>query len=89
MIKIADFKPVCYTDINFMCKKMYDIFDKVAQATIPKKTTHRQSLPPWITPNTSNLMKKLNTQRKLAANKQTSYRKNIVRKFQNVVTEAA
>ena len=34
-------------------------------------------------------MKKLNTQCKLVANKPTSYRKNIVRKFQNVVTEAA
>ena len=34
-------------------------------------------------------MKKLNTQRKLVANKPISYRKNIVRKFQNAVTEAA
>ena len=89
MIKIADFKPVCYTNINNICEVMYDFFDKVAQATIHKRTRHRQSLPPWITPSTSNLMKKLNTQRKLVANKPTSYRKNIVRKFQNVVTEAA
>ena len=89
MIKIADFKPVCYTNINNMCKEMYDFFDKVAQATIPKRTRHRQSLPPWITPSRSILMKKLNTQRKLVANKTTSYRKNIVRKFQNFVTEAA
>ena len=89
MIKIADFKPVCYTNINNMCEEMYDFFDKVAQATITKRTRHRQSLPPWITPSTSNLMKKLNTQRKLVANKPTSYRKNIVRNFQSVVTEAA
>ena len=34
-------------------------------------------------------MKKMNTQRKLVANKPTSYRKNIVSKFQNVLTEAA
>ena len=72
-----------------MCEEMYDFFYKVAQATIPYRTRHRQSLPPWITPSTSNLMKKLNTHRKLVANKPTSYRKNIVRKFQNVVTEAA
>ena len=89
MIKIADFKPVCYININNRCKEMYDFFDKVAQAIIPKRTMHRQPLPPWITPSTSNLMKKLKTQRKLVANKPTSYRKNIVRKFQNVVTEAA
>ena len=89
MIKIADFKPVCYTSINNMCEEMFDFFDKVAQTTIPKRTRHRQSLPPWITPSTSNLMKKLNTQRKLVANKPMSYRKNIVRKLQNVVTEAA
>ena len=88
MIKIADFKPVCYTNINNIGEEMYDFFGKVAQATIPKMTRHRQSLPPWITPSTSNLMKKLNTQRKLVANKPTSYRKNVVRKFQNVVTEA-
>ena len=72
-----------------MCEEMYDFFDKVAQATIPKRTRHRQSLPPWITPSTSNLMKKLNTQCKLVGNKPTSYRKNIVRRFQNVVKEAA
>ena len=88
MIKIADFKPVCYKNINNMCEEMYNFFDKVAQATIAKKTRHRQSLPPWITPSTSNLMKNLNTQPKLVTNKPTSYRKNIVRKFQNVVTEA-
>ena len=69
MIKIADFKPVCYTNINTMCEEMYDFFDKVVQATIPKKTRHRQSLPPWIAPKTSNLMKNLNTQRKLVAKK--------------------
>ena len=89
MIKIPDFKPMCYTNINNICEEMYDFFDKVAQATIPKRTRHSQSLPPWITPSTSNLMKKLNTQHKLVASKPTSYRKNIVRKFQNVVTEAA
>ena len=89
MIKIADFNPVCYININNMCKEMYDFFLKVAQATIPKRTRNRRPLPPWITPSTSNLMKKLNTQRKLLANKPTSYRKNIVRNFQNVVTEAA
>ena len=89
MIKIADFKPVCYTNINTMCKEMYDFCDKVAQATIPQSTRHRQSLPPWITPSTSNLRKNLNTQGKLVANKPTSCRKNVVRKFQNVVTEAA
>ena len=71
MIKIAEFKPVCYTNINNMCEEMYDFFDKVAQATIPKRTRHRQSLPPCITPSTSNLMKKLNTHRKLVANKPT------------------
>ena len=61
-IKIADFKTECYTNINNLCEEMYDFFDKVAQATIPKRTRHSQSLSPWITPSTSNLMKKLNTQ---------------------------
>ena len=89
MIKIADFKPVCYTNINNLCEEMYDFFDKVAEAKIPKRTRHRQSLPPWITPSTSNLMKKMNTQRKIVANKPTSYRKNIARNFPNVLTEAA
>ena len=71
-----------------MCEEMYDFFDRVAQTTIPKRTTQRQSVPFRITPSTSNLTKKLNTQRKLVTNKPTSYRKNLVRKFQNVVTEA-
>ena len=81
MIKIAEFKPVYYKNINNMCEEMHDFFDKVAQATIPKKTRHRQSLSPWIKPSTSNLMKKLNTQRRLLAKKPTSYRKKIVMKF--------
>ena len=88
MIKITNFKPVCYTNINNMFEEIYDFFDKVAQATIPKRTRHRQSLPPLFKPSTSNLMKKLNTQRKLVSNKSTSYRKNIIKKNQNVVTEA-
>ena len=86
MIKIAEFKPVCYTNINDMCKEMYDFFNKVAQATIHKRTRHMQSPSPWITPSTSNLIKKLSTQLKLVAKK--PYRKNIARKFQNLVTEA-
>ena len=88
-IKIADFKQLSYTNIDNMCEEMNDFFDKVAQAKISKRTRHRQSLPPWITSSTSNLMKKLKTQRELVAKKPTLYRKNIVRKFQNVVTEAA
>ena len=89
MIKNADFKPVCKTNINNMCEDMYGFFDEVAQAMIPKRTRHRQSQPPWITKSTSNLMKKLSTQWKLVANKPVSYRKRIVRKFQNIATEAA
>ena len=69
MIKIADFKPVCYTNINNIYEEMNDFFDKVAQATIPKGTRHRQSLPTWITRSTPKLMKKLNTQHKIVANK--------------------
>ena len=78
-----------YTNINNISEEMYDFFDKVAEAMIPKRTRHRQSLSAWISTSTSNLMKKLNTQCILVANKPTPYRKNIVRKFQNVVTEAA
>ena len=81
IIRIGDFKPVCYTNINNMCEEMSEFFDKVAQATIPKNKGHRQSLPPWITPSTPNLMKKLNIQRKLVAKKPMSYRKNIVREM--------
>ena len=81
MIKIADFKPECYTNINNLCEEMYDFFDKVAQATIPKRTRHSQSLPPWITPSMSNLMKKLNTQRELVASKPKSYRKKRRKEF--------
>ena len=69
-------------------EEKYDFFDKVAQATIPKSTRHRQSLTPWIAQSTTSLMEKLNTQRKLVAKKPTSYRKNIVKINQNVLTEA-
>ena len=57
------------------------------QKHIPQRTKHRKQLPPWIMPSTSNLMKKLKTQRELLNKKPTNYRKLKVTKLENLVTE--
>ena len=57
------------------------------QKHIPQRTKHRKQLPPWIMPSTSNLTKKLKTQRELLNKKPTNYRKLKVTKLENLVTE--
>ena len=79
----------CYTDINQMCEEMYDSFDRIVEALIPRRTRHRQLIPPWITSSRSNLLNKLTTQRKLLLLKPTTCWKMQAAKLQNNVIEAA
>ena len=73
------FEPTFYSKIENMVKEFYvylnDIFDKC----VLRRTTHRQTLPSWFTPETSHRLKKLETQRKLLKLKPTAYRKQKVK----------
>ena len=57
------FNPICYTNIDKTCQELYDYFENLLEIYMPRRTAHRQQLPSWITQSTSNLMKKLNTQK--------------------------
>ena len=86
-MSINKFQPVCHTNINNTCLELHDYFDIFIQKHIPQRTKHRQQLPTWIMPSTSNLMKKLKTQRELLNRKPTNYRKLKVTKLENFITE--
>lgn len=88
MIEIP-FKPVCFTNVNNLCGELYEYFDLILTNSVPRRSRHRQSLPPWISPETSNLMKRLSTKKSQLARKPTSYRRNQVLRLENIVIEQA
>ena len=88
-LKDNPFQLICHTNVNKMCEEFYQYVDKVVEIYVLRRTRHRQSLPPWISAFTSNLMKKLKTQKRLLERKPTSYRKAAVMKLENLVTESA
>ena len=59
------FSPICTTNVNVAIREWYEYIEVIVEKFVPKRTIHRQTLPPWIKPETSNLIKKLETQRKL------------------------
>ena len=83
------FNPNCFTNIKIMCKDLYEYLDELIVQHVPIRSRQRQSLPPWITPSTSNLINKLKTQKRMLENKPTSYRKLQVKMLENIVTEAS
>ena len=62
--KENQFQLICHTNVNKMCEEFYQYVNKVVETYAPRRTRYRQSLPPWISAFTSNLMKKLKTQKK-------------------------
>ena len=63
--------------------------DQIFEFHVPKRTRHRQSLPPWISSFTSYNMKRLQTQKRLLSEKLTSYRKQEVLKLENQLIESS
>ena len=83
------FQSICYNNINKMSEKFTRYLDGIFDLKLSKRTRHRQSLPPWISCGTSNLINKLKTKKPLLENEPTSYRKQLVLKRENQVTDAA
>ena len=83
------FKPVCFTNIDNMCEEFYQYMDQIFEIHVPKRTRHRQKLPPWISSFTSYNMKRLQTQKWLLSEKPTSYRKQEVLKLENQLIESS
>ena len=59
----SPFDPYCCSNVNVLVQEWYEWINKILEANIPKITRHRSSLPPWVTPSTSHLIKKLETRR--------------------------
>ena len=72
-----------------MSEEFTRCLDKIFDLYVPKRTRQRQSLPPWISCGTSNMIIKLKTRKRLLQNKPTSYRKQLVLKLENQVTDSA
>ena len=72
-----------------MSEEFTRYLDGILDLYVTKRTRHRQSLPPWISCGTSNLINKLKTQKRLLENKPTSYRKQLVLKLEIQVTDPA
>ena len=79
------FSPVCHTNINNMYSELCQYTENLIQECVPLRTRHRQEMPPWKTPSTSNLINKLKTQKKVLLERPTAYRKKTVSKLENVV----
>ena len=55
------FTPNCYSNTDVMVDEWYSWSLYLLQKSVPIRTKHRQSLPPWISPSTSNIMKRKET----------------------------
>ena len=58
------FIPYCFSNIVELVKQWYIWLQKVIVEKVPRVTAHRSSLPPWISPSTSHIIKKIATMRK-------------------------
>ena len=74
IMETSSFEPTCYSNIDNMVNEFYVYLNDNIEKCVPRRTTHRQTLPSWFTPQTSHLLKKLETQRKLLKLKPTAYR---------------
>ena len=55
------FDPFCLSNLNVLLSEWYIWINRIMDKTIPVKTKHRRYLPPWVSSETSNQMKRHNT----------------------------
>ena len=51
------FEPVYYTNADIATANWYKYINDIIHQFVPRRTYHRQSLPPWVSSSTSHLMK--------------------------------
>ena len=66
------FRPECFTNINRMNKEFEIYCNWTIDMFVPRRTRNCQSLPVWYTSGRSNLLKRVETQRRLYQSKPTS-----------------
>ena len=72
------FRATCHPNNFRMSGETYPYFEELIEFCLPRRTRHRESLPPWVSSNTSNLLKRLETKERLSLENPTSYRKRDV-----------
>ena len=63
MIQTNSFNGICWSNVNVLLGEWYKWVDNIMSQCIPKRTMHRASLPPWVSRETSNMLKRLSTAR--------------------------
>ena len=58
------FNPYCYSNVDLLVDQWYNWIYGIIIKHIPRTTQHRKHLAPWISPTSSNLMKKVETLRR-------------------------
>ena len=64
MIEINPFKSYCWSIVDILVDQWYKWLEKIIKQTVPQRTKHRCILPPWISKETSHLIKCLQTKRR-------------------------
>ena len=59
-LRVKPFNSICYSNCDRMLSDWYHWFFEAITKLKTRRSKHRSNLPPWITPATSHLMKKLN-----------------------------
>ena len=76
-----------YNNVNLMLDHWDERLFNIFKEKIPKKTKHRVSLPQWLSRETSNLIKRKNTQKKIVQRKPSESNQTKLTLMQNLVTE--
>ena len=84
--KTHPFQPVCNTNVNRMNIEYNEYCNSIIDQIVTR-TEHRQSLPIWYSSTTSNLLKRLQTQREQYKAKPTSYRKQKLMELEKTLLE--
>ena len=63
-VTLFPFEATCFTNINRMVEEFYDYFKSLIKKHCPKRTQHRQLVPPWFSSETSHTMKMLSIARR-------------------------
>ena len=66
------FEATCFTTINRMDEEFCDYIKSLIEKPCPKRTQHRQLVPPWFSRETSHTMKMLSTPRRTQRKKPNS-----------------
>ena len=63
------FEHYCYSNVDEVTNQLYLWFNKLFTENVPRITSHRSDLPPWISKPTSHLINQLNTLKRKEARK--------------------